>query len=853
MPGKKAAQATPNYRLRQARQRRGWRQKDVVDKIGAPNSLYVSRWECGTSYPSPLYQQKLCTLFQMTAEELGFLVEDVSRVFFDPLTPVYDPAIPARFADTHDFVGRDELLAHVKQLLCSSKAPVPIILQGLPGVGKTTLAVEIIHDPDVQEHFRDGLLWAGLGQHPNIVGILSRWGKLLGMHETDMQALQNDEEWAMTIRNAIGKRQMLLVIDDVWKVEDALAFELDSPSCAFLITTRISDIAVYFRSGSTIAVQELNEDDGVALLTRWVPTIVQNERGDTRTLVRAVGGLPLALTLMGGYLFAQAYYHQPRRIRSALTRLRDAGERLKLESPQGGLKHHPSLLQGNPISLLAVIGVSEQALDDTSRQALHALSVFPPKPNTFAEEAALAVAATTTETLDHLVDTGLVEVSGEARFTLHQTIADYARLKQRDANAERRMVAYYISFLKTHQADYTLLDLEFSNVFAALQTAFDEGMSDALVQGANTFASFLEARGRYTVAENFLNRALQVALSFDDADGLAEIWLHLGRITQWRGNYTQAEALCLKGLVVARERDEKETMCSLLIHCGEAALYIGEYVRAAQYFTEGLELAHHLENDRAASVFLKNLGEIADSQGNHTKAKGWYQQGLQLARAVDDQESISILLQDLGVNAERGGEYGKAETLYQQGLAVSRAIGNPSRISALLMNLGMVAIRRGQYDEAECYSLESLQIAREIGDQPRIGSVLQNLGILASQRGDYLQAEAYLQESLSIAQQLDHRWLISETLCELGELQLKKQQLDLAYTAFDQARTIAQRMSAYPLVAAALYGFARISALQGDTDQANRLGQESLAFFRDFGEEKANEVRQWLQTLPDTK
>src|SRR5215470_1867580 len=70
---KKAAQSTPNHLLRTARLERGWTQKDVADRIGAPLDLNVTRWERGTAWPSAYYVQKLCELFGKSASELGLL------------------------------------------------------------------------------------------------------------------------------------------------------------------------------------------------------------------------------------------------------------------------------------------------------------------------------------------------------------------------------------------------------------------------------------------------------------------------------------------------------------------------------------------------------------------------------------------------------------------------------------------------------------------------------------------------------------------------------------------------------------------------------------------------------------
>ena len=70
---KKAAQATPNEILRRVRQERGWTQKVVADRIGAPNDIMVTRWERGTAQPSAYYVEKLCQLFGTSASGLGLL------------------------------------------------------------------------------------------------------------------------------------------------------------------------------------------------------------------------------------------------------------------------------------------------------------------------------------------------------------------------------------------------------------------------------------------------------------------------------------------------------------------------------------------------------------------------------------------------------------------------------------------------------------------------------------------------------------------------------------------------------------------------------------------------------------
>jgi len=58
--------------LKQAREERGWSQKDVAEKIGTDPKT-VSRWERRVAYPSPYFRQKLAKLYEKNLRELDLL------------------------------------------------------------------------------------------------------------------------------------------------------------------------------------------------------------------------------------------------------------------------------------------------------------------------------------------------------------------------------------------------------------------------------------------------------------------------------------------------------------------------------------------------------------------------------------------------------------------------------------------------------------------------------------------------------------------------------------------------------------------------------------------------------------
>jgi hypothetical protein len=135
----------------------------------------------------------------------------------------------------------DNFLQQVKEHLFAGDHLTFVMQHDLCSDGNTALAEALATDKQVQTHFHDGILWARLGPQPNVLGLFARWGQLLGVMPSQVKNLNSREAWRQALQMAIGTRRLLLIIEDAWTIEDALAFQVGGPQCIYLLTTHLSN------------------------------------------------------------------------------------------------------------------------------------------------------------------------------------------------------------------------------------------------------------------------------------------------------------------------------------------------------------------------------------------------------------------------------------------------------------------------------------------------------------------------------------------------------------------------------------------------------------------------------------
>ena len=202
-----------------------------------------------------------------------------------------------------DFVARpkefDALKARLLDPEGDSVAGITAALRGAGGYGKTTLAKALAHDPDIQDAYFDGILWAELGEKPErLIATLSDLVTLLSGERPQLETINAA---AAKLGEALGDRRILMVVDDVWREQDLRPFLQGGRNCVRLVTTRIDSVLP--EKAVRQKVDAMQADEALCLLSGGLPQDqATRERASLASLAARLGEWPLLLKIVNGFL-----------------------------------------------------------------------------------------------------------------------------------------------------------------------------------------------------------------------------------------------------------------------------------------------------------------------------------------------------------------------------------------------------------------------------------------------------------------------------------------------------------------------------------------------------------------------
>src|SRR5262249_20097646 len=181
------------------------------------------------------------------------------------------------------FIGREKELSDLRERLRQPGALVPV--PGLPGKGKTTLALEFAHR--YQQDF-EAVYWLPC-QSSSLASIAAELARLLGLK------LEGDvAEVVRELKAACGNKRCLLILDDV---QDEKPSELiPGGAASVLLTTRLTNLR-FLRFHQPLSLPLFSDEQCFELFRRQIgDEEVGRQEDECRILFRRLGHLPIAVS-----------------------------------------------------------------------------------------------------------------------------------------------------------------------------------------------------------------------------------------------------------------------------------------------------------------------------------------------------------------------------------------------------------------------------------------------------------------------------------------------------------------------------------------------------------------------------
>ncbi|MER5709617.1 BTAD domain-containing putative transcriptional regulator [Streptomyces sp. NPDC002122] len=561
-----------------------------------------------------------------------------------------------------DFTGREGAVDALAERLAGAggRAVVVSALDGMGGVGKTTLAVHAARR--AAGRFPDGQLFAdlrGADRTPREpAAVLAEFLRALGVAAEDVPP--GTAERSACYRSVLTGRRVLVVLDNAAEPEQVEPLLPGSADCAVLVTsrTRLPGLA----GAHQLRVDPLPAAEAVELFTRIAgPDRVAAEPGLVEEIVAACGRLPLA-------------------VRIAASRVA-AGPGTGLAALAEGLRDERRLaaLDDGERAVEATFALSYHRLTPEAARAFRFLSL-PDAPDIALPCAAALLdrsEAEADELLEGLVDLNLLHSPGFGRYGYHDLVRAYARdrLAEEESGTERsaaaaRLLDFCLATARhadtaarsVDPAERSLLDTPVTRAGRPLATGADavrwmrdqapvhaaavalacEDPALPLAQAAelvDKMGSVVFERDRTTVIAGLAERIAGAAAARADRapQALARyvrgtmLW-HLNRYEESRTEITRAVALCE---ALAEDPDPAAGPATrvwakaLLTLAGNARVH-GRHAEAAEHAGRAAEVFRGLGVERAEGSALGEFAFNAAHTGRLAEARRAAERGARL-------------------------------------------------------------------------------------------------------------------------------------------------------------------------------------------------------------------------------
>jgi DNA-binding SARP family transcriptional activator len=373
----------------------------LIDELGLEPSASVQRLQLGLLASEPSLNPAVAT---------PLLVPDAES----PVVPAQLPGV------VPDFTGRKAVLRRIQRFLFarpeSGGGSRILSISGMPGVGKTALALTAAHMDAFG--FPDGQLYADLGgtseKPAGPTEILYGFLREIGIPAQQIPASLDAR--SSLFRARCAGRRAFVVLDDAATVQQVKPLLPATPECVVIITSRM---ALHGLPGAShMDLDVLSAEESIEFLECILgPDRLAAELREAERIAGLCGYLPIALRGVGSRIAAAG----PLPLSTMVRRLENQAERL-------------DLVRFNDLDPRARYDASYRRLEPQDRSALRLIRLLPPPD--FSAATACGLIGTDADAVEaqlmrlvycHLLAIKTTECDGEVRYLLHELTRLYAR------------------------------------------------------------------------------------------------------------------------------------------------------------------------------------------------------------------------------------------------------------------------------------------------------------------------------------------------------------------------------------------------------------------------------------------
>jgi tetratricopeptide (TPR) repeat protein/transcriptional regulator with XRE-family HTH domain len=814
--------------------------------------------------------------------------------------------------DTAVFTGRHTELNRITAAAAEATGPgsavIVCAIDGMPGVGKTALAVHAAHL--LRGKFPDRQLFVDLHAHTpgrDPVPPDAALALLLSAVGVDARHLPADLEGRIALwRDRTAGQRALLILDNAASSSQVVPLLPADHGCLVLVTSRrhLSDLP---GAVTAVPVKVLSLDATADMFARLAPHADADLPEDVAELAKLTGYLPLAVALLARVYARHSSWELTDLIRETRTSV--------------------LTLAAEKDDVAIAFEVSYRYLSTDQQRLFRCLGLHP--GNTIDAYTAAALGDITLDEaktgLDALHQEALLTETSYRRYVLHDLIRRYALDRAAaDPQAERvraldRLLDYYQHAAAISEAILTrqgrpqpgsaahaaavpaaVPDMpdraaalrwartEHDSVLACLDHVTRTGQHARVVALTAGIAAVLRQDGPWTDAITRHATAVAAARLIGDRLGMANALDDLGIVRRLNGDYADAALAQEQALAIYRDLGSSQGQANSLSHLGTVWTLADDYQRAiealdaalviyrllgdrqgqadtlnhlgvvrrlthdqrgaAKVLEEALGIYHDLGSKQGQATTLTYLGTVLRRTGDYPGAAQAQEQALDIQRELGNKQGQANAQCYLGTIHRETGEYEHAAQEQQQALDIYREIGSRLGQANAMSELGAVRRMTGSYPDAVQFQEDALDIYQELGDRGGQAMSLCELGALHRQTGDFQRAEELLERALGIFEELDDT---AEVLNELGTLHQVSGDLDRAEACHRQALERAREVESQLDEARALAGLGRCAVAAGRTADALAVLAEAHSIFTRMGVAEASVISTLLNDIAE--